>query len=81
MSDAQLKTPFPQRAHAALGDVHLQGLCQLNHANVCHARQQYSDKTNTEQQEHDHPHGHALGGARAIAQRAVGEPDGEQDEN
>jgi putative nucleotidyltransferase with HDIG domain len=25
------------------GDVHLQGLCQLNHAEVCHARQQYGD--------------------------------------
>src|SRR5262249_17961439 len=24
MSDAQLRTPFPQRAHAALGDTHLQ---------------------------------------------------------
>ena len=24
MSDAQLSTPFPQRAHAALGDPHLQ---------------------------------------------------------
>ena len=25
------------------GDVHLQGLCQLNHAEVCHSRQQYGD--------------------------------------
>ncbi len=25
------------------GDVHLQGLCLLNHAEVCHARQQYGD--------------------------------------
>ncbi len=25
------------------GDVHLQGLCNLNHAEVCHARQQYSE--------------------------------------
>ncbi len=25
------------------GDIHLQGLCQLNHAEVCHARQQYGD--------------------------------------
>jgi putative nucleotidyltransferase with HDIG domain len=28
---------------ARFGDVHLQGLCQLNHAEVCHARQQYGD--------------------------------------
>ena len=28
---------------ARLGDVHLQGLCQLNHAEVRHARQQYGD--------------------------------------
>jgi putative nucleotidyltransferase with HDIG domain len=28
---------------ARFGDVHLQGLCQLSHAEVCHARQQYGD--------------------------------------
>ena len=28
---------------ARFGDVHLQGLCNLNHAEVCHSRQQYGD--------------------------------------
>jgi putative nucleotidyltransferase with HDIG domain len=28
---------------ARFGDVHLEGLCQLSHSEVCHARQQYGD--------------------------------------
>lgn len=36
---------FTRSAQVAsrIGDVHLQGLCQLSHAEVCHARQQYAD--------------------------------------